>query len=82
MKRNVDGTDGGHSSTVVLLRYKDGSRDTIKEQGDLRRSPNEALAPKIVLGIPEKLNKRDQGTPWVRPMDNEAFHEHPRDDFP
>lgn len=55
---------------------------TIKEQRDFRRSPNEALAPKIVLGIPEKLNKRDQGTPRVRSMDNEAFHEDPCDDFP
>jgi hypothetical protein len=27
MKKSVDGTDGGHSSTVVLLRYKDGSSD-------------------------------------------------------
>jgi len=82
MKKNVDGTDGGHSSTNFLLRYKDSPRDTIKEQRDLRRSPNKALAPKIVLGIPEKLNKRDQGTPWMRPMDYEAFHEDPRDNFP
>jgi hypothetical protein len=27
MKKSVDGTDGGHSSTVVLLRYKNGSSD-------------------------------------------------------
>ena len=27
MKKSVDGTDGGYSSTVVLLRYKDGSSD-------------------------------------------------------
>ena len=26
-EKNVDGTDGGLSSTVVLLRYKDGSSD-------------------------------------------------------
>jgi hypothetical protein len=70
MKKSVDGTDGGYSSTVVLLRYRDGSRDletecilkfgadkrmtyTIKHYRDLRRSPDEGFAPKIVFGIPK-----------------------------
>lgn len=55
---------------------------TIKEQRDLRRSPNKALAPKIVFGVPEKLNERDQSTPWVGTVDNEALHEYPCHNLP
>jgi len=31
-EEEVDGTDGRHSGTVVQLRYKDGSGNTIKKQ--------------------------------------------------
>lgn len=54
---------------------------TVQEQRDLRRSPNKVLAPKVVFGVPEKLDERDQSTPWVRPVDNEALDEYPRHDF-
>jgi len=55
---------------------------TIKQQRNLGRSPNEVLTPKIVLGIAKQLDEGYQSSPWVRPMDNKAFHEDPRDDFP
>jgi len=55
---------------------------TIKEQRNFRRSPNKALAPKIVFGVPDKLNERDQSAPWVGSVDNEALYEYPRHNFP
>ena len=54
----------------------------IKQQRNLGRSPNETRTPKIVLGIAKQLDEGYQSSPWVRPMNNKALHEDPRDDFP
>ena len=55
---------------------------TVKQQGNLGRSPDEARTPKIVLGIAKQLDEGYQSSPRVRPMDNKALHEDPRNDFP